>query len=326
MLPYSYRYVEPSAFEAGRLRLATFAPGADEHPYFFSGRLIRPRRAADLLRGLMSVVQARYHLPATMLSRMLAAADPVVTCSDDRLRFEGFSGCCGAYVRVDLLPPSVDGESFGRGTTNVDFNAPMLAALATIRDRERVRLDVGSAEVRLSRGDQPVVEKKVDLPMRWLRGFVEVQACQSRMMRMHVLRGVEAHRFLRSLPRMKTNRRETYLVAAGAGVRLSQVAAESAVRVGGLERLRVLEGLAAQADELRIYGDAVTGASAWELCFDDCRFHLVVSPEVWRGFSGEGQALSALAAADRDRLLPLVRARLKWQSVIAESEWSSDGA
>ena len=50
------------------------------------------------------------------------------------LRFEAFSACCSTYGRVDLLPRAVEGEWLGRGTTNVDFNAPMRAALAKIQD------------------------------------------------------------------------------------------------------------------------------------------------------------------------------------------------
>jgi hypothetical protein len=119
---------------------------------------------------------------------------------------------------------------------------------------------------------------------------------------------------------MKTGRRETYVVPSGRGLRLSQVAARDGVHVGGLERLRVLEHLAAGANRLRVYGDAVTGASAWELAYDDCRFHLVISPEVWRGFSGEGQALQAIAANQWEAALPAVRAQLKWQAVLDERE------
>src|SRR5262245_2839565 len=135
-LEYAYRYTFSSDVAArprgARVRLATFG-GADEHPYFFLGRLIQPRQTADLLRGLMEVVHARYHLPAAMLARILAVADPVVTSSDDRLRFEGFSGCCSLYARVDLLPDALAGETLGRGTTNVDINATLHAALARHR-------------------------------------------------------------------------------------------------------------------------------------------------------------------------------------------------
>lgn len=326
---YRYSYLHSSRLDPAdhQLRLATFSGNADNaddaHPYFFRGRLARPKRTAELLRGLMHVVRSRFHVPAAMLQRILALADPVVTSSDDRLRFEGFSSCCGVYVRVDLLPEAVRGETFGRGTTNVDFNEPMLAALATVRDTDDVSLAVGADRVELSKNNESVVEKKVKLPVRWLKGLVEVQACQSRMRLVHEVSGIEARRFLRSLPRMKTNRRETFIVSAGKGLRLSQVANRDAVRVGGLERLRVLEGLSSQAKKLRIYGDETTGASGWELAFDDARLHLVISPEVWRGFSGEGQALESLASAAWRDVLPAVLAQLKWEAVIDVDELTS---
>jgi hypothetical protein len=323
-LDYTYHYLHASSMDAAQgLRLATCAPGQERHPYFLSGQLAKPKQTAELLRCLMRVVQARYHVPAAMLERILAQSDPVVTCNDDRLRFEGFSACCGAYVRVDLLPEAVVADTFGRGTTNVDFNQPMLSALAMIRDSDKVSLSIGADQIELSNDRESVVEKKVTLPFRWLKGFVEVQACQSRMQLAHQIAGIEAGRFLRGLPRMKTGRRETWITAAGRGLRLSQCAAPGAVRVGGLERLRVLENLAASAQWLRVYSDETTGASAWELVFDQARSHLVISPDVWRGFSGEGQALQSLATREWQAVLPEVQAQLKWQSVIDLSAMAS---
>ncbi len=322
-LDYRYRYLQPSQLAPARqdsstqaLQLATFSDASEPHPYFFSGQLTNPRQTAQMLRGLMQIVRVRFHVPAAMLERILMLADPVVTCSDARLRFEGFSSCCGVYARVDLLPDALHGESFGRGTTNVDFNQPMLNALATVRDTDDVAISVGLDRVALSKNSETVVEKRVKLPFRWLKGLVEVQACQSRMQLVHEIAGLQARRFFKSLPRMNTSRRETFIVAAGNGLRLSQVASAQAVRVGGLQRLRVLEGLASQARMLRIYTDATTGASGWELDFEDSRFHLVISPEVWRGFSGEGQALQSLAAADFRDATSAVHAQLKWQAVV----------
>src|SRR5262249_16396694 len=128
---HRYRYPAPSTVVdrpgGPQLRLAT-SGGAAPNPYFFEGKLLRPVRTAALLRGLMQVVQSKHALsPAEIgrLRRFLAAVDPVVTSSDDRLRFEGFSACCSAYARVDLLPEAVAGTTVGRGTTNVDFNSPM---------------------------------------------------------------------------------------------------------------------------------------------------------------------------------------------------------
>ncbi len=340
-IPCEYRYLHESRLDRGQLLLATSASlmpssaasagtttsssasrnasQADgTSPHFFSGTLVKPRRTSGLLRGLMNIVRSRFHVPAAMLNRILAESDPVVTCSDGRIRFEGFSACCGAYARVDLLPEAVDGQTLCRGTTNVDFNQPMLTALAKIRDNDHVTLSVGADHVQLSRNAEAVIEKQVALPVRWLKGFVEVQSCQSRMTLIHDVSGREAMRFLRSLPRMKTNRRETFVAAAGGGLRLSQLPAPNVVRVGGLERLRVLESIVPDAERLRIYADDVTGASAWELSYSDCRFHLVISPEVWRGFSGEGQALNAMAAGHWDTVLPMVRSCLAWDAVIDE--------
>ena len=300
---------------AAILRLATYSDHGTASPYFFQGRLINPRRTADLLRGLMQIVKARFHVPAAMLERIMMEADPVVTCNDYRLRFEGFSACCGAYVRIDMLPESLDGETFGRGTTNVDFNQPMLSALAKIKPADDVSIAVGADEVVLQQKQKEVVEKKVKLPLRWLSGFVEVQAVQSRMKLIHQIDAMHAFRFFRSLPRMKTNRRSTWAAKSGQGLRLSQVQSPHSLKIGGLERLRVLESLSRDAESLRVYTDEATGASAWVLAFSDCRFHLVVSPEVWRGFSGEGQALESLATADKTTI-PIVQSKLKWQSIV----------
>ena len=48
------------------------------------------------------------------------------------------------------------------------------------------------------------------------------------------------------------------------------------------------------------------------------RFHLVLSPDVWRGFSGEGQVLSRLADKSWERSLPKVQKALAWQAMIDE--------
>jgi hypothetical protein len=100
---------------------------------------------------------------------------------------------------------------------------------------------------------------------------------------------------------------------AGGGLRLSQVASKGAVRVGGLERLRVLEEIAHHARGLRVYAAPDGEANAWELLVDGARFHLVISPEVWRGFSGEGQVLHELADEPGQRAVQRVRKALHWE-------------
>jgi hypothetical protein len=325
-LDYSYRYTFASELAASskgdRLRLATCG-GAQEHPYFFQGRLTRPQRTADLLRGLAHIVQSRFHVPPAMLSRILLTADPVITSSDDILRFEAFSACCSAYARVDLLPDALNGEVQRRGTTNVDFNAALRAALARIRDGDTVELSVGAKAMEMSRNAESVVERKVPLPLRWLKGFVEVQAYQARMRPRLEVAGAEAWRFLRWLPRgiVKQTR---WVVQVGRGLRISHCATIDGVAVGGMQRLRVLEDLARHARQLLVFAEDASQTSTWVLVLDEARFHLVLSPDVWRGFSGEGQVLRDLASVDGKRSLARVQASLKWQSRIDVSSLATE--
>lgn len=315
-LDYTYRYAEPSALltEAGTERLFLATTSAPEtSPLFFRGTLREPRRTADMLLALARIVRSRFHIPPAMLARIVALSDPVVTCSEDRVRFEGFSSCCSAYARVDLLPEALDGTLLGHGTTNVDFNPPMRAALAQIREREPVKLSVGAHEVEVTREAGSAIERKVPLPVRWLKGFVEAQAHQSRMTLQMEVNGGEARKFLRDLPRTGGTGKPVLVTRSGAGLRLSQVVTRGAVRVAGIERLRILEDLSRHARGLRVYAGDSTEATGWELVLEDARFHLVLSPEVWRGFSGEGQVLQELAAGAAGAAAQ-VRGALRWQS------------
>ena len=156
--------------QAGNLRRGS-GGGRGEHPFFFDGKMRQPHVVANMLLTLAKVVSTRFWMPLNP-----ALLDPVVTSSEELLRFEGFSSCCGVYARADFEASTFDADILGRGTTNVDFNAAMRAALAQVRQSDTVRLAVGADAVHLTRADQAVVEKKVKLPVRWIKGFTEVQA------------------------------------------------------------------------------------------------------------------------------------------------------
>jgi hypothetical protein len=321
-LDYSYQYLGRSGLldDAGkpRLYLAT-SGGAEDHPYFFQGRLRNPRLTADLMLAVARVARTRFYVPPAMLARVIREADPVVTCTDTRIRFESFSACCGVYARLDLTEKGFEGEQLGRGTTNVDFNPPMRAALSRIRTGEQVGLSVGTDEVRVDTESESATERKVALPTRWLKGFVEVQAHQAGLDVRFEIKGPEIRRLLRSLPKGSV-RGPSYVVSAGRGLRLSQVASRDSVCVGGVERLRLLQDVAADARCLRVFGGTDGGASGWELEFDDSRLHIVISPESSRGFSGEGQVLDALSGACSDGAIVKVRSALNWNPHIEPLE------
>lgn len=313
-LDYVYRYPQLSVVSAQgeqRVGLATWSP-AQPAPFLFRGRLLKPRRTADLLLALMRVVDARFYLPPATIAKIRRLADPVVTCAEERIRFEAFSQCCGAYCRVDLLPEAIDGALLAAGTTNVDFNPPMRTALAALHDSAPASLSVGADEVSLETSDRTITERKVALPVRWIKGFVEVQAHQARMEPRFEINGPEAARLLASLPRANSRTPTLWIVRSGSGIRVSTLASAGGIPVGGLERLHVLDPIVRHVTRLRIYTAPEAEASGWEFDFGWAKLFLVLSPAASRGFSGEGQTLERLAVDVDEATVLNVRSHLDW--------------
>jgi hypothetical protein len=320
----SYRYLRPSALVADRdgaeLCLETSggrtASGRAANPRFFAGFLTEPEQAAKGLLSVAAVARSRYFVPMTS-QRLAEILDPVVTSNGDRLRFESFSGCCGVYARLDVLGDGLDGDLMDRGTTNVDVNLPLRDALARIGGGEPLHLSVGPEDVTVTTLDDSVVERKVTLPTRWLRGFAEVQASAATMDMRAEIDAVEARRFLRSLPK-GSNRGALWAVPAGRTLRLTTRPSAGAVCVAGPERLENLGPLLRFATALRVHGPVVGAGgapvpSAWELVLRDARLTLTISPDLSRGFSGEGGVLGSLAADSTADDADLVGAALSWE-------------
>ncbi|MET7287291.1 SWIM zinc finger family protein [Streptomyces sp. NPDC005573] len=293
--------------------------GAEDHPRFFAGFLTSPQAASAALLAVADVAAARYHQP-----RLSASLDPVVTGNGDRLRFESFSGCGGVYARLDVLTPGLDGGEVGHGTTNVDVNNPLREALSRIGTDDPLHLRVGPDELAVTTLDGPVVEKKVPLPDRWLRGFAEAQVIAAGFDLRAELPAGEAVRFLRGLPGAGGVRRgqgdPRWVVPAGRGLRPTTRPAPGAVCLPGPQRLEALRRVLRHATALRVYGPAVNGAAdtaataaAWEVVLPGMRLTLTLSPDVSRGFSGEGGVLTALATDEAAADAELVSVLLAWE-------------
>ncbi|NJP88000.1 SWIM zinc finger family protein [Nonomuraea sp. FMUSA5-5] len=291
----AYTYTGPSVLAGGKLGLSTSGgtalSGPAAHPRFFSGLLIHAAPAAAGLLAVADVALTRYHQPRPGSTR-----DPVVTCDGQRLRFESFSACGGVYARLDVL--ALDGDVLDRGTTNVDVNGPLRESLARVGGTDPLHLGVGADELTATTLDGAVVEKKVPLPPRWLRGFAEVQVMAAGWDLRAELAAPQAVRFLRSLP--KGARSTVWAVPAGRDLRLSATGGRGGVCLSGTGRVATLLPLLRFAKALRVYGpaDGAATASAWELELPGMRYTLAVSPQPARGFSGEGQVLDDLAAAE----------------------------
>ncbi|MFE9185865.1 SWIM zinc finger family protein [Micromonospora haikouensis] len=310
----TYRYLGSSALSRSGLALST-SGGPAPNPRFFSGFLTTPQAAAVGLLAVAEVARTRYFRPVSP-----ASLDPVVTGSRDRLRFESFSGCCGVYARLDALPEGLDGDVLEHGTTNVDVNNPLREALSRVGGLDPLRLSVGPDDLTVETMDGAVVEKKVPLPQRWLRGFAEVQVLAAGFEPRVQLPAAEAATFLRRLP-TAGERSVLWAVPAGRSLRLTSRPVAGAVCLAGAGRLAALRGLLRHARTLTVYGPTVApGAGAlpstWELDTGALRLSLTLSPEPYRGFSGEGAALAALAGDDVADDAELVSALLAWDPTI----------
>ncbi|WP_240662011.1 SWIM zinc finger domain-containing protein [Streptomyces sp. WAC 06738] len=328
----TYSYRASSAFDSAVHALALQTSGgrtpagAAAHPHFFDGTLVESQASAAALLAVADVAAARYHDPRPAGS---ASLDPVVTAGGGWLRFESFSGCCGVHARLDVPPAGLDGGEVGRGTTNVDVNLPLRDALGRLAGREPLGLTVGPGELTVRAGGDPIVEKKVPLPDRWIRGFAETPVIVSRFDLRAELPAAEAVRFLRALPRAgsgNASRGAEWVVAANGRLRTTSRPAPGAVCLPGPQRLTALRRVLRHARGLRLYGPPVTTrsaaqAAAWEVSLPaGLRLTLTLSPETGRGFSGEGTVLDDLSGPDVEADAELLSVLLAWDSRIDTAE------
>jgi SWIM zinc finger len=164
-----------------------------------------------------------------------------------------------------------------------------------------------------------VTERKVPLPHRWLKGFGEVQALARRMQPVGELHGSAAHRFVRSLPH--SAKRPLWVLPSNGTFSLTPAARPGAACIAGPHRLAELGPLLRFARRLRVYAPPADASmaeapSAWELDLGSARFTLTLSPEKYRGFSGEGALLGLLADEDVAADAALLTGTLDWRSAI----------
>ena len=317
MIEQVYRYDHASELRTvpqGRALALASDRSLTEAPAFLKARALYPDVTAKSLRAISEIVRSRFYVPPSMLAKILREADPVATVGADAVRFEGFSACCSAYIRLDLDDGALDVEERRKGTTNVDFGPELRGALATVARDTEMEIGIGADAVEIVTNGDAIVEKKVPLPLRWVKGFAEVQVAIAGMEPAYSLPRIAAQRFLRGLPRGK-NDQGVWVAASGPSARVSARETAGAVPLRGSHRLRVFEALAGLADSLDVHVNRATGATSWALNFGVQRLWLVLNAEPWRGFSGDGGLLSRMASSDKSGVAE-VTAQLNWQDRI----------
>jgi hypothetical protein len=192
-----------------------------------------------------------------------------------------------------MMPEAVDGEFIASGTTNVDFNEPMLNALNAIQKSERVVLAVGQKDVQVITEKTKVVEKKVTLPPRWIKGLTSVQMYLADMDLVFEISKIQAIQLLQSVPKVAA--KTPYFLSKRAGkFMFSPVATPDAVRIGGVHRLRLLENILPLLDKILVYQSKGSETCCFVADFGKMRLIMAFSPDALRGFSGEGNALESM--------------------------------
>ena len=256
-------------------------------PCFFWGKLTEPYTTAKCWSTIAKVVRSSFGpIPPSL-------RDPIVSAGAERMRFEGFSSCNGVYVRLDMKPEAIDGEFIASGTTNVDFNDPMLNALNAIQKNERVTLAVGQQEMQVISSKAKVVEKKVTLPTRWIKGLTSVQLYLADMEQRFEIPKIQAIQLFQSLPKGVT--KGDFFVTKRAGkFMFATLSTPDSVRIGGLQRLRLLEGILPLLDKIMVYESADRETCAFVCEMGKMQLLMAFSPDNYRGFSGEGKALESM--------------------------------
>lgn len=257
-------------------------------PCFFWGSLTEPYVTAKCWSTIAKVVRSSFSpIPPSL-------RDPIVSAGASRLRFEGFSSCNGVYVRLDMKPAAIDGEFIASGTTNVDFNEPMLNALNAIQKNEKVTLAVGQKELQVITSKAKVIEKKVTLPPRWIKGLTSVQLYLADMDQKFELNKIQTIQLFHTLPKGNV-KGEFHLTQRAGKCMFSTLATADSVRVGGIHRLRLLEGILPIVEKIRVYESSDKETCAVVADFGKMELLMAFSPDANRGFSGEGKALDTMS-------------------------------
>lgn len=144
--------------------------------------------------------------------------DPVISVHPDAVLFEVFSKDEGCYAALSFdysfFHASEHAPQFG--TTNIDFSPELAQGIEQIRSFRPTTLTIGQEAVALHSEtaavvpDSEVIEKRINVPATWIRGFLQVQAAaqlQADVFHLKPLDLYNALRYLRLHADVKNKRR-----------------------------------------------------------------------------------------------------------------------
>ena len=151
--------------------------------------------------------------------------DPVITVHPDQVTFEAFSidesiyGCLS--VNMDEFKLASEPKL---GTTNIDFSAKLAKEMERFRTYTNVELSINPGGFTVDTGQSPeYMEKKIDLPETWIKGFNQVSSAANLNGISVELAPVDIYdicSFLRKHKEKKSPRYMKWILAKGKPVRI----------------------------------------------------------------------------------------------------------
>jgi len=104
--------------------------------------------------------------------------DPVITVHPDKVLLEVFSKDEGVYAKlaIDRGAFEVEGEPVC-GVTSIDFSQALFEGVSQMRSYRDTHINIGQQAVKLATAAAgEVIQKNINTPDSWLRGFLQVQS------------------------------------------------------------------------------------------------------------------------------------------------------
>jgi predicted DNA-binding WGR domain protein len=249
--------------------------------------------------------------------------DPVVSVHPDSLIFEAFSKDESTYGRVTVPTGGLDIRgAVDYGTTNIDFSPHLAREIARIRTYRPTYLEVGGGGVALATGAGSVIEKKIDLPPSWVRGFLQVQSAAtlpgldvrlsastlaevlSELQRQREDKGPRSLRFLLKPGEKPRIVLEPWNIIISEYKFPYEGQNSQDVRVWGRRRLLVLSQLMAYATEVRVRLLGTGMPSYWSVFQGEVRFDMGISGWTQNDWSKAAQfdLLASTGQASKEQL------------------------
>lgn len=112
----------------------------------------------------------------------LCILDPVINVHAHGVSFEVFSRDEGCYAHLCLKPELFENIAPTQyGTTHIDYSEALIQGIESIRSHRQASLSIGQQATSLAvsrehTDAETILEKQINVPVSWLRGFLQVQS------------------------------------------------------------------------------------------------------------------------------------------------------